>query len=144
MTRARAALLVFATILSFLLGSFPQALATPPRHGTVIVFIVDRVSFEEAMAIPQFRAIATAGGAALVATSENYRGDESSVFQALGSGTAPATGHVQVLGRALRRSGVAVCVREGAGLAGYRPPTPQSPLRYLGFGANGNAACLRG
>jgi hypothetical protein len=110
----------------------------------VIVFILDRVSFEEAMAIPQFRAIATAGGAALVATSENYRGDESSVFQALGSGTAPATGHVQVMGRVLRRSGVAVCVREGAGFAGYRPPTPQSPLRYLGFGANGNAACLRG
>jgi hypothetical protein len=145
-TRARAALLVSAILVSFLLGTWmmPAALAAPPRHGTVIVFIVDRVSFEEAMAIAQFRAIATGGGAALVATSEDYRGNESSVFQALGSGTAPARGHVQLMGRVLRRYGIAVCVREGAGLAGYQPPAPQSPLRYLGLGANGDAACLAG
>lgn len=79
-----------------------------------------------------------------MATNGNYRNNSSSVFQALGSGADPAAGHTQLLARVLDRDGIDVCVREGAGLSGYRPPAPTNPLRYLGLGPSGEAACAEG
>ena len=145
MTRARAALLV-ATAVAGLVSStwrLAGAEAGAPLHGKVIVFVEDAVSFEEVMAVSQFQSVATVGGAALMATNGNYRDNATSVFQALGSGGHP-DGPKQLMAHALATHGIAVCVREGAGLSGYRPPAPMSPLRYLGLGADGQAACREG
>ncbi len=145
MTRARAALLV-ATAVAGLVSStwrLAGAEAGAPLHGKVIVFVEDAVSFEEVMAVSQFQSVATVGGAALMATNGNYRDNATSVFQALGSGGHP-DGPKQLMSHALATRGIAVCVREAAGLSGYRPPAPMSPLRYLGLGVDGEAACREG
>jgi hypothetical protein len=144
-TRAFRGLLVLATVGLLLL--LPQAAGkaeSPHRgHGTVLAVVVDRVSFEDLMASAAFRRLASGGGAALMATNQNYRGNERAVFEALGSGSDPVSGSSQLMGRVLEENGVDVCVREGSSASGLRPPQPSSPMRFLGVGPTGDAACGR-
>jgi len=51
---------------------------------------IDR-AIEELMASPGFRQIAARGGSALMATNQAYRSNPQDVYEALGSGAAPAT-----------------------------------------------------
>jgi hypothetical protein len=125
-TRARAALLATAAfLLSVGLSAGPATraeAATVPRHGVVILFVIDGVSFEELLSVPEFASLARAGGAGLMATSDRYRNDPAKVDEALGSGAQP-DGHVRgLLGRTLAGYGVTVC---GRGLG-----TPASPKLF--------------
>jgi len=127
-TRARAALLGTIAILlhpGFQSGSSAnaQSAAAVSRHGVVILFVIDRVSFEELLSVPEVAVLTRAGGAALMATSDRYRSDPEKVYQALGSGAHPESGLRALLAKTLSANGVSICGREG-------PGTPPSPRLY--------------
>jgi hypothetical protein len=142
-TRARSTLLL--CLVPTVLLATPVTRAEPgaatAKHGNVTVILVDRVSYEELMGVPQLRSIAAAGGTALMATDGSYRDNELEVFRALGSGAPPGSGQSQVLAHALASRGVDVCVFEPSSPVDLDVPGPTSPLRFLGLGADGGAAC---
>jgi hypothetical protein len=142
-TRARAALLSAIAIL-LVIGLHGRSFASDrsegevSRHGVVILFVIDRVSFEELLSVPEFAALARAGGAALVATSDRYRNDPEKVYEALGSGSHPDARLQALLARTLAAHGVSVCLRWGPGA----PPSPrlfESEIRSL----YGDQPCTR-
>lgn len=124
MTRARAALL-FLTTCGLVLFAEASASSSPKapvrRHGVVILFVIDHVSFEELLSVSEFAGMARAGGAVLMASSDRYRNDSEKVYEALGSGAAPDQGLRALLARTLASNGVGVCGRIGPGT----PPSPK-------------------
>jgi hypothetical protein len=91
-TRARAALLVALALVGLSPGvprESDATTATMPRKGAVLLFVVDHVSLEELISIPQVTALARDGGVALMATNDRYRADSVKVYRALGSGADP-------------------------------------------------------
>jgi hypothetical protein len=115
-TQARAALL-FLISAAGMLPFLPARTAgetvgpsSPPRHGQVLLFVVDRVSFEELLRVGQFRALAGTGGVALMATKAGPDRRELDSYAILGAGTrsdAPGDGHL--MSRILGRWGVTIC-----------------------------------
>jgi hypothetical protein len=79
------------------------------RAGTAILLLVDNVSFEELMAVPEFRGLSRSGGSALMAASvpKGDRGRYS--FSTIWSGTSEP-GESEVVGSALQSNGVHVCL----------------------------------
>jgi hypothetical protein len=110
--RVQAASLL-ALIASVLLLSAPRPAGgqaeRAARRGTVILFLVDNVSFEELMAVPEFRGLSRSGGSALMAAPvpEGDRGRYS--FSTIWSGTIDP-GESEVVGSALQSNGVHVCL----------------------------------
>ena len=135
MTRGRPALLLLSalTLVSLLAvgGSSPPSAASAapappaPRQGVVLLFVVDHMSFGELLSVPVVQELARTGGAALMATDENYRTDLSKVYEALGSGVAPAGTNPHLLARALTAHGVEVSGRIAPGGPGERAVTDQ-------------------
>ena len=101
----------------------------PPRTGVAVLFVEDRASFDELMAVPEFQALARAGGAGLMATNQSYRDDPHEVYLALGAGAAPESADMQLLGRTLQTNLVYVCVSE---TSTQSPPTATSDELLLG------------
>lgn len=125
MTRARAALLATAAFFLVGIGTAPGSgaatAASARRHGTVILFVVEHVSFEELMSVPEITALARAGGAALMATNDRYRDDPEKVYEALGSGAELGARERALLTRTLCTHGVGVSGK----LFGVRAPLPK-------------------
>jgi hypothetical protein len=137
---ALAALGIQASAVAFvLLGGASGAEAAPvqARSGVVFLLVVDRVSFEELMAVPAFRQLARLGGSGLMATDQAYRDRVGDVYRALGSGAPPGAAQDQLLGRTLVAAGVSVCVLEGSASG---QPGPTSPDRFLGAGTQQNCS----
>jgi hypothetical protein len=136
---ALAALVIQASAAAVLLGGASRAEAAPvqARSGVVFLLVVDRVSFEELMAVPGFRQLARLGGSGLMATDQAYRDRVDDVYRALGSGAAPGAAPDQLLGRTLVAAGVSVCVLEGSASG---QPGPAGPDRFLGAGTQQNCS----
>lgn len=143
MTRRAGAALALGVQAIAMLGvlgpavSAHAAVAARARSGVVFLLVVDRVSFEELMAVPGFRQLARLGGTGLMATDQAYRDHVEDVYRALGSGAPPGAAPDQLLGRTLVASGVAVCVLEGSQSG---QPGPASPGRFLGAGSAQNCS----
>jgi hypothetical protein len=114
-TRARAALLLPTfglTFVSFAASAHAQVVGpvSPPRHGTVVVFVVEKVSFEELMSVPYFRALAARGGAGLMTTKVGGGDRVRASYRTLGAGVrAPDEADNGLMARVLSQSGVDVC-----------------------------------
>ncbi len=108
MTRARAALLVASALALLTLAPNGHSATTTEGQSRALVFVVDGVSFEELLSVPEIAALARAGGSALLATNERYRDNPAKVFEALASGTTPDPGHRSLLAKALCEDGVNV------------------------------------
>jgi len=70
-SRGRAALLLFAIGSAVALTAAPARAQGTPRatgRGEVLLFMVDRVSFEQVLSVPAFRRLAQAGGGGLMTT----------------------------------------------------------------------------
>ena len=65
--------------------------AGTPAVGTsgrqAVLFLIDRVSFEQMMAVPELRQLARAGGAALMTTRVDPDHGETSGYATIGAGT---------------------------------------------------------
>src|SRR5205814_4500614 len=70
--------------------AFAPGIAHP--QGQALLFLVDRVSFEELMAVPEFRQLARSGGAALMTTHVGTGNRESSSYLTIGAGTVTDAG----------------------------------------------------
>ncbi len=130
MTQARAALLATAAIVIIGVGISGESRGAPTpiatrRHGTVIVFIVAGVSFEELLRTPQVSTLARAGGAALMATNGRYRDDPEKVYEALGSGAEPTPRRRSLLARTLCRQGVDVGGHVSPNATHFRLPSSE-------------------
>lgn len=144
MTRARAALLPIAVVLVLCLGGTAEGAQTPiqaRRHGRVLLFVVDHVSFEELLSVPEISRLARAGGAALMATNGRYRNDPRQVYEALGSGADHAPRLRALLARTLCAHGV------GYGIDAGHTPRPTRLLgseigSLVGFPCSGSAGDL--
>ena len=74
------------------------------------MFIVDRVSFEELLEVPQVRALAVAGGAGLMATHPTIRdGPAVGVYRSLANGSNAEAAEGGAAVRALDRGGAQAC-----------------------------------
>jgi hypothetical protein len=115
-TRARAALLlsVAAVCPVFLPGRAAAQVvgpASPPRHGTVVLFVVENVSFEDLMSVPYFRALAARGGAGLMTTKVGDADRSRSGYLTIGAGVrAPDEADEALMARVLGQAGVDVCL----------------------------------
>jgi hypothetical protein len=115
-SRARAGLLLGLVLGASLLhgvraGAQILGPPSPPRHGQLILFVVDRVSFEEFLRVGQFRRVAGFGGVALMTTKVASGQRELESYAAIGAGSRsdrPKDRHL--MARVLRRSGVTVCL----------------------------------
>ena len=136
-----AALFALGSLTLALPNQAAAAALAPPRPGVALILIEDRVSFDALMAVPQFQALARAGGAGLMATNQSYRDDMHDVYLALGSGAAPGTAVAQLLGLTLRRYGIGVC---GIDSATSDLPDPTSPVLLLTLPASQNCLGLSG
>ena len=114
-----------------------SAAAAPGRQA--ILFLVDGASFEQLLAIPQFKQLARSGGAALAATSGRYRSDPPQVWTALGAGAAPTSSDRALLVRVLRANGVSVCARAGG--TWLTPPVRGLLSKLTGTETEAPAAC---
>jgi hypothetical protein len=116
-TRGRSALVLI--LVSAVAVAFPSSsarsdeaasspiAATQPRSGRVVLFVLDRVSFEAAIAVPELRALSRAGGAALMASNQNHR-TSGELYRAIATGAVvPAGDRGHLLREAL--PGVEVC-----------------------------------
>jgi hypothetical protein len=132
--------LLLAPLLLVLAGSlyfFPSSLGADtlapaaPRHGIAILLIVDQVSFEQEMSVPEFRALARAGGTGLMTTRVGSGQRQAAAYLTIGSGAVASDGVRRlVLADDLMRGGVQVCVAIPA--AG----SPGGPIFGLGTGRN--------
>jgi hypothetical protein len=95
------------------------AQAAPPDDRGALLFLIDRVSFEEVMSVPEFAQLARSGGASLMTTpSKQVAEREKSSYLTIGNGTAAAIpGRTTLLIRALIHGGVNVCPGTGAQVA---------------------------
>jgi hypothetical protein len=114
-TRARAALLlamIGLTVGSLAATAHAQVVepVSSPRHGTVVLYVVENVSFEELMSVPYFRSLAR-GGAGLM-TTKTGGGDRSpSSYRTIGAGIrAPDPIDQALMARMLSQYGVDVCL----------------------------------
>ncbi|HEX9313608.1 MAG TPA: hypothetical protein VGA30_12415, partial [Actinomycetota bacterium] len=141
MTRARPgatwALVVAIALLPLANLGPASAAATPGRQA--VLFLVDGASFEQLLAIPQFKQLARSGGAALAATSERYRSDPGKVWTALGAGAAPTSSDRALLVRVLRANGVSVCAKAGG--RWLTPPVHGLLSKLIGSEIDPPAAC---
>lgn len=94
-------LLAPALLLAALVSAPPSASAQvvkPVIDQQALVFLVDRVSFEELLSVPEIQALARAGGAALM-TSNTVPGDQGpGAYLTLGTGVRSAGPDPRVLG----------------------------------------------
>lgn len=139
---------ILGTALASVLGAgAPPALAASargPRQALVVV--MQGVPFERAMAVPELRALARAGGAGLMTTKAGSGDPARAAHVTIGAGArSPADGE-SVLGRALRRAGVAACLvrRSSRGTQALAatllaPPAPP-PCRLAGAGGRAGLA----
>lgn len=88
MTR-RAALLVLAAALAASAGPAAAQAPDPPR-GRAFIFLIDRVSFEELLAVPEFLALARAGGAAMLGQRLHPDDEGLGPYLTIGSGAKAA------------------------------------------------------
>jgi len=136
-----AALLALGSLTFALPDQATAAAPAPQRPGLALILIEDRASFDELMAVPEFRALARAGGGGLMATNQSYRDDMHDVYLALGSGAAPRNATAQLLGLTLRRYGIGVCALD---TATSDLPDPTSPALLLSLPAANNCLGLLG
>jgi hypothetical protein len=87
--RAAAALLIGAAMVPALAGT-AGAQAPPAPAKRAILVIIDRVSFEEVMAVPEFRALARAGGAGLLSQRRHPDDGGLGPYLTLGTGAKAA------------------------------------------------------
>ena len=121
MNRARRALFLLpAPILALVIvgpaswagqGRGPLATSAARSDRRAIVLIEDRVSFEELMAVPQFRALARAGGAALMTTKTGAGDRTRSSYLTIENGAlTPANSPLRTLTSTLRSAGLTTCL----------------------------------
>lgn len=105
----------------------------PPRPGRVILFVMDPVSFEDLLELPQFREVARAGGAALMTTKvgpPETPAAGSAHLVVVDGRRSPGSG-VPLLNAQLDQHGVRVCLvggRDGA------PDVATSPVAAMAAG----------
>lgn len=147
--RLLAALLLAGAALA-LAGTGPaSAAASPTRPGAAVLVVVDGASFEELTALPPFRRLWRAGGAALMATDQSYRSRPRDAYLALGAGAAPGTATPSLLARVLIARGVTPCrwapatkPAGGADLASLLSGTPI--VSCTGIGPGGSELIVAG
>jgi hypothetical protein len=115
-TRARAALILLLPVglAPFLAArSWAQVAgpASPPNHGQLLLFFVDRVSFEGLLEFEPFQRLAGSGGVALMATKVSSSNREPASYATIGAGTrSTAAEDRHLLARVLQRHGVGMCL----------------------------------
>jgi hypothetical protein len=93
------------------MATSPQQSKGPPRPGVAILFVEDHVSFEEALSVPEFRALARAGGVGLMTTKVGTGDPTESSYLTIGAGAhVPGSGTRFLLARALHARGVLPCL----------------------------------
>jgi hypothetical protein len=121
-------ILLTLTAWSALGAKFASAAAGgPPRPGVAVLFVVDRVSFEELMSVPEFRQLSRAGGAGLMTTKAGTGDPIRAAYLTITAGAlAPDGGTPFLVDTALVANGVTPC------LAGGGPTLPDGgPLQLL-------------
>ena len=83
----RAALFLAAATAVPLFAAAVPASASPPHHGLALMFVVDQVSFEQLMAVPEFKALARTGGAGLMTDKVGTGDRERASYLTAGAGS---------------------------------------------------------
>jgi hypothetical protein len=131
-TRARAAL--FGACVLLLTIATPNAVSRADSQtlgaSRVQLFVVDGVSFEELLSIPEISLLARAGGAALMTSDERDRDDPRKVYEAIGSGASPDPSLRGLMRRTLCRDGVNVSLEPSTpiGTSSGSPPVETAAL----------------
>jgi len=111
--------------------------AAPPRPGVAILFVEDHVSFEGAMSVPEFRALARAGGVGLMTTKVGTGDPTESSYLTIGAGAhVPGSGSPFLLARVLHANGVTPCLN-----ADLRLPLVQAGPAVGLLGSLGSVGC---
>jgi hypothetical protein len=127
------------TLVAFPVEAQPQSASA----RAVLLVILDRVAFEEVMAVPDYASIATMGGAALMTGGIPAESDLSP-YAVLGGGTSAPEANPAALARAVQRRGMTVCAVGGSSSvdAPFRPELLLAGLaqRAEGGGCGGSPA----
>lgn len=110
-----------------------------PRGRIAFLFLVDRVSFEELLSVPEFRLLAAHGGAALVVAAGTEGRSSDQAWRVVGAGSGAGDADPAALAVALQERGALVCPAGGAGSA-ERPFHPERVLAGL-RGTTGPPPC---
>jgi len=92
------------------------------RAGTAILFLVDNVSFEELMAVPEFGRLSRAGGAGLMTARVHPAPDRTSSVMTILSGANE--GDSGAMTRALQAHEISMCVLSSMNPRSVRCPSP--------------------
>lgn len=92
------------------------------RAGTAILFLVDNVSFEELMAVPEFGRLSRAGGAGLMTARVHPAPDRSSSVMTILSGANEEDSGAMT--RALQAHEISMCVLSSMNPRSERCPSP--------------------
>ncbi|MBA3728378.1 MAG: hypothetical protein H0W94_04150 [Actinobacteria bacterium] len=111
-----------------------------PRAAAAVLVIVDRVSFEEMLAVPEFERLAAAGGAALSATEPEPPEGKLERYTAIGASSTSDTGAPDATAAALASNGVTVCAA-GSASSETRPLRPDLLLAGSRAGATVGSVC---
>jgi hypothetical protein len=94
-------------------GTAAASASGPPRPGVAVLFVVDRVSFEELMAVREFQALARAGGAGLMTTKVGSGDPTRAAYLTIGAGAiAPDGGPPFLVNEVLEGHRVGSCLYE--------------------------------
>jgi hypothetical protein len=122
----------------------PKAMA---REGRVILFVLDPISFEDLLAVPEFESVARAGGAALMTgTADDLRDPDhplpAAAHRAIADGRRSPGGGPPLTNVALAAHGVSACVfgapeARGEERAGLSLDLRGAPARVFADGPEG-------
>lgn len=116
------------------------AAAQASGQGRVVVFVLDPVSFEYLLEVPEFRDLSRAGGAGLMTTHAGEPDGASRPYLVIADGRVSTNGGIPLLNAQLARHGVPVCLfgaAGGEGVSPFVPPGPPSPVMSMARGPEG-------
>jgi hypothetical protein len=134
------ALVLGAALSSILWAGQAHAAAAAQNEGPrlALLFLVDRISIEEALAVPELAALAERGGVAMMTSGAiDPRAEPLRSYEVVGAGSEAHDADPALLARMLADRGVAVC---GAG-TGSSTGSPFRPVEALVPDAIRDPAC---
>jgi hypothetical protein len=123
----------------------PAGAAQPSPQGRVIVFVLDPVSFEDLLGVPEFRDVARSGGSALMTTHVGEPDDASRPYLVIANGRWSPEAGPPLLNAQLGRHDVSVCLFGAAEARGetrmaFVPDLRASPVAAMALGPDGRAS----
>lgn len=114
-------------------------------QGRVILFVLDQSSFEELLAVPQFRGVARAGGAALMTTYTERNGEPAEAalaYRVMAGGRTSPGSDPPLTNLELDRHGIPVCLFGSPEALGEErgmlaPDLQRAPVMALATGPEG-------